>query len=59
MEKLNLKKINYIKYDLNILSNIVAKNKNILVTGGRSVDYFLSKVIKDKKLDNKKLNFFI
>ena len=34
MEKLNLKNINYIKYNLNILSNIVAKNKNILVTGG-------------------------
>ena len=59
MEKLNQKKINYTKYNLNTLSNIVAKNKNILVTGGRSADYFLSKVINNKKLDNKKLNFFI
>ena len=59
MEKLNLKNINYIKYNLNILSNIVAKNKNILVTGGRSADYFLSKVINNKKLNNKKLNFFL
>ena len=59
MYKLNSKKINYIKHDLNTLLNIVARNKNILVTGGRSVDYFLSKVIKDKKLDNKKFNFFL
>ena len=59
MNELNLKTINYIKYNLNTLINIVAKNKNILVTGGRSADYFLSKVINNKKLDNKKLNFFI
>ena len=33
MYKLNSKKINYIKHDLNTLLNIVARNKNIGIFG--------------------------
>jgi 6-phosphogluconolactonase/glucosamine-6-phosphate isomerase/deaminase len=52
-------KFNYSTYDLSKLVKIINDNDKFLITGGRSVDYFLKKAIDKKKVNKKKKFFYL
>lgn len=54
-------KFKYIFFNKKYLQNIIFKNKNFIITGGSSIDYFLKKILNKKKnylINKNKINKF-
>ena len=52
--------LKYIKFDINALLEQIKGKNNIIITGGRSIDYFLKEILKNTSFKKKnKINFFL